>query len=43
MLDIGGMADVSSIVDEYIVDEYIHQRKIVTYIFKEVANARQAS
>jgi hypothetical protein len=25
------------------VDEYIRQRKIVTYIFKEVANARQAS
>ena len=31
------------IMDEYIVDEYIQQRKIVTYISKEVANARQAS
>ena len=31
------------IVDEYIVGEYIHQGKIVTHIFKEVANARQAS
>ena len=43
MLDIGGMEDVSSIVDEYNVDEYIRQRKIVIYISKEVANARQAS
>ena len=43
MLDIGGMEDVSSIVAEDIVDEDIQQRKIVTYISKEVANARQAS